>query len=47
MPGERIQFELIAGFGNPGSEYAATRHNAGFWFVDELAARLGATFNTD
>ena len=47
MPGERVQFELIAGFGNPGSEYAATRHNAGFWFVDELAARSGATFNTD
>jgi PTH1 family peptidyl-tRNA hydrolase len=47
MPGERVQFELIAGFGNPGSEYAATRHNAGFWFVDELAERAGATFNTD
>lgn len=47
MPGERVQFELIAGFGNPGSEYAATRHNAGFWFVDELAVRAGATFNTD
>lgn len=47
MPGERIQFELIAGFGNPGSEYANTRHNAGFWFIDELAAQLGAQFNTD
>lgn len=47
MPGERVQFELIAGFGNPGSEYANTRHNAGFWFVDELAAKAGATFNTD
>ena len=47
MPGERVQFELIAGFGNPGSEYAATRHNAGFWYVDELARQLGATFNTD
>lgn len=47
MPGERVQFELIAGFGNPGSDYAATRHNAGFWYVDELAQQLGATFNTD
>ena len=47
MPGERIQFELVAGFGNPGSEYTNTRHNAGFWFLDELAARHGATFNLD
>ena len=32
---------LVAGLGNPGREYAATRHNAGFWFVDELARKLG------
>ena len=47
MPGEQIKFGLIAGFGNPGSEYANTRHNAGFWYVDELARQLGAGFTSD
>src|SRR4030095_11125249 len=33
---------LIAGLGNPGQEYAATRHNIGFMVVDQLAAQFGS-----
>lgn len=33
---------LVVGLGNPGSDYVKTRHNAGFWFLDRVADRLGA-----
>jgi PTH1 family peptidyl-tRNA hydrolase len=32
---------LVVGLGNPGAEYAATRHNAGAWFVERLATQTG------
>lgn len=36
---------LLAGLGNPGSEYENTRHNAGFWLVDEIARQFSGVFH--
>ena len=36
---------LVVGLGNPGAEYSETRHNAGFWFCERLADKLGLRFS--
>lgn len=35
---------LVVGLGNPGSRYRRTRHNAGYWVLEELGARHGLRF---
>ena len=42
-----MTIKLIAGLGNPGPEYAKTRHNAGVWFVEELARQHNISLRSE
>jgi len=39
--------QLIVGLGNLGNEYTGTRHNAGFWWVDQVCAETGSKLNLE
>ena len=41
------KISLIVGLGNPGTEYAQTRHNTGFWLVERLAEAYGISLKAD
>ncbi|MBU1236725.1 MAG: aminoacyl-tRNA hydrolase [Gammaproteobacteria bacterium] len=42
-----MALKLVVGLGNPGVEYAETRHNAGFWFCERLADELKVSFGRE
>ncbi|NOQ80240.1 MAG: aminoacyl-tRNA hydrolase [Gammaproteobacteria bacterium] len=47
MSSDTNNIQIIAGLGNPGNEYERTRHNAGFWFIDQLISQYNLTLKSE
>jgi PTH1 family peptidyl-tRNA hydrolase len=47
MSREQTSISLIVGLGNPGTEYAYTRHNAGFWYIEAIAQRFNISLKAE
>ena len=47
MSARSIDLKVIVGLGNPGSKYTETRHNAGFWFIEEVARKYSVIFRSE
>ncbi|MEG3592236.1 MAG: aminoacyl-tRNA hydrolase [Pseudomonadota bacterium] len=47
MVDQESPIQLIVGLGNPGQEYKNTRHNAGYWFIDEVIQEYGGTISVE
>lgn len=43
----KVPLKLIVGIGNPGDQYANTRHNAGIWFIERFAEQHGGVFREE
>ena len=47
MAARSIDLKVIVGLGNPGSKYTETRHNAGFWFIEQIAQKYSVSFRPE
>lgn len=47
MTAHGVPLKLVVGLGNPGLDYARTRHNAGWWFLDVLAEEHGGRWRRE